>query len=216
MHAGSHALRVTTEHPIAVAPGVFTVAGNLSAGQAIEVWDDHDLHQVAIDHIERVRESVNVYNLMVLPGGTFIAGGVVVHNKGCFLPDTPVELANGHSKRIDQVRPGDTLLAFTPEGHVLTTTVRRVLTAQVDSYLKVQTDSRLLRVTPEHPFYVGHGTFQTIGSLHVGDAIYVLHDGTLSPEHINGMEKIAGPVTVYNLQTDDPGILFCHGVKPFA
>ena len=32
---------------------------------------------------------------MVSPGGTYIAGGIIVHNKGCFLPDAPILKADG-------------------------------------------------------------------------------------------------------------------------
>src|SRR4029079_968053 len=127
---------VTDEHPFQVAPGVFREASRL-------------------DNVWRIPAKLTAYNLLVSPGGTFIAGGCVVHNKGCFLPDTPILRADGSEIWIRDVKPGDELLAFATSGDVVPTTVHNVLTHDVEEYLIVTTEKCVLRVTVEHPFYVG-------------------------------------------------------------
>ena len=62
------------------------------------------------------------YNLLVMPGGTYIANSFVVHNKGCFLPETPVLRANGTESPISEIQPGDQLTAFTTSGEIVQTT----------------------------------------------------------------------------------------------
>ena len=46
----------------------------------------------------------------------FFANGLLVHNKGCFLPDTPITMADGRQQAISTIRIGDRVLAFTPDG----------------------------------------------------------------------------------------------------
>ncbi len=210
--AGGHELQVTPEHPIAIGPGVFRAAGFLKIGDAIEIWDGLGISTVNVEKVQAKREAVPAFNLLVLPGEDFIAGGIVVHNKGCFLPETPIEMADGTTRRIDALHPGDHLPAFTPDGKIVQTTVEGIITAQVDTYLNVWTEDRELKVTPEHPFYIGNGTFQTIGTLHIGDAVYILRDGELVKEHLQRIETVHENVTVYNLQTADPNTFFASGV----
>ncbi|MGD0650560.1 MAG: Hint domain-containing protein, partial [Verrucomicrobiia bacterium] len=149
-------VHVTAEHPFQIAPGIFRTAER--------VFPD----------ARRVEAHRPAYNLLVSPGGTFVAAGFVVHNKGCFLPDTPILRADGTHVAISAVRVGDKLLAFDDSGAIVTATVRNVLTHDVEEYLVVRTDQIELRVTAEHPFYVGDGTFKTLEALRIGDAIYAV------------------------------------------
>ena len=129
---------------------------------------DH-LHPTRPEQQARLQPSLS-------PAGTYLANTVVVHNKGCFLPDTPVRTADGTELPISEVRQGDRLLAFTTDGKVVAATVRQVLTHDVDEYRIVRTGSMVLQVTPEHPFYVGDGTFKTLEALKPGDTVYA-YDG---------------------------------------
>src|SRR6266404_6190821 len=101
-------VRVTAEHPFQIAPGVFRMADR------------------AFPTARRVSAQHPAYNLLVSPSGTYIAGGFVVHNKGCFLPDTPILRADGTEVPIHEIRTGDKLLAFTPDGQVVRTRVRNI------------------------------------------------------------------------------------------
>src|SRR5947209_6755543 len=184
--AAGRLLRVTAEHPIQVAPGVFRRADRLRAGDVLWAEEDGSLAPVALLHVHRVGAERPAYNLLVSPGGTYLANGVVVHNKGCFLPDTPVLRADGTPIAISAVRPGDELLAFTPDGAVVRTQVRNVLVHQVDEYVVVTTEQAVLRVTPEHPFYVGDGTFRAPEALRVGDRVFAYDGHGLTPQRIVG------------------------------
>jgi predicted lipid-binding transport protein (Tim44 family) len=128
------------------------------------------------------------------------------------LSGTPILRADRAPVAIEHVRPGDALLAFTPEGAVVSTTVRNVLIHDVDEYVVVVTERLTVRVTVEHPFYIGEGTFRPVAALRVGDRLYTLDGDGLCPQRIVHLERVRGLVQVYNLQTDAPHTFFAGGV----
>jgi predicted lipid-binding transport protein (Tim44 family) len=205
-------LRATAEHPVQIDPGTFRIAANLQPGDALCVREGDDFKTVPIDKIARVKAVRPAYNLLVLPGGTYLANDIVVHNKGCFLPDTPILRADGTPSPISKIRPGDELIAFTTSGEIVHTTVRQVIIHEVDEYVVVGTAAATLRVTREHPFYVGDGTFKTLEALKVGDRIFALGDGGLREQRITSLETVQAPTRVYNLQTDHPNTYFADGI----
>lgn len=202
--AGRMQLRVTEEHPFMVAPGVYRMAAELRAGDRVYLTWRGRLRSVQVDAIRSVPAAHPAYNLVVSPGGTFAANGVVVHNKGCFLPDTPVLKPDGSESPISTLRRGQEVLAYTPEGRMVRAKVRDVLRHKVDEYLVLKTDRTTLRVTREHPFYVGQGTFKTLEALKVDDTILAWDGESLSPQRILSMEIIREQTPVFNLQTDRP------------
>jgi predicted lipid-binding transport protein (Tim44 family) len=205
-------LRATSEHPLQTGPGIFRTAESLHAGNQLAIADGDIIRLIPIDAVARVKPAHPAYNLLVLPGGTYIANGFVVHNKGCFLPETPVLRADGTASPISEIQPGDQLTAFTTSGEIVQTTVRNIITHEVDEYLVVTTEQTTLQVTKEHPFYVGQGTFKTLAALQVGDQIYGLEDGQLAPQRILSLVVVPAPTRVYNLQTDQPNTYFASGV----
>ena len=204
-------LRITPEHPVMVGPGTFLLAQRLKPEDKIYVFHDGRLAVTAIQSIRPLLEKQSVYNLLVAPGGTFVAAGIVVHNKGCFLPDSPILKADGREASIQTIRPGDQVLAFTAEGRMVRTTVRNIVRAEVDGFVTLQTDRQTLRVTAEHPFYVGGGLFKTLESLKVGDRIYAWDGKALAQQPILALEKTRQRTNVYNLQTDTPHTFFASG-----
>ena len=231
---GDRVVHVTAEHPFAIAPGVFRIASQLQVADTLLLEGEPRgrtrlaLHQItAIRPISAERPA---YNLLVSPGGTFVAGGYVVHNKGCFLPETPILQADGSTRAISTVRPGQQLLAFDLSGNVVTTTVKNVITHDVDEYLVVKTAQVELHVTVEHPFYVGSGTFKTLAALQPGDEIYAVVERASRPfsesgnrnktgetpvllsQRILSIAQIRQPTRVYNLQTDAPNTYFANGI----
>lgn len=87
-----------------------------------------------------------------------------------------------------------------------------MISLEVDQYFVVTTGSRELRVTGEHPFYVGDGAFRAVESLHEGDLVFALEGKKLVAERMVSIRRKMGPVTVYNLQTDEPFTYFADGV----
>jgi predicted lipid-binding transport protein (Tim44 family)/uncharacterized membrane protein YgcG len=205
-------LRVTPEHPIETAPGVFRIASSLKRQDPVILHENGHIVTALITSIKRVQNSTPAYNLLVSPAGTYLANSVVVHNKGCFLPDTPVRTADGRELPISEVRLGDRLLAFTTDGRVVAATVHQVLIHTVDEYRIVRTRGMVLQVTPEHPFYVGEGTFKTLEALQPGDTIYAYDGSGLNPQRIESIEAVRAQVRVYNLMTDAPHTFFANGI----
>ena len=201
-------LRITSEHPVMVRRGEYLLAKLLKSGDQIHVVRKGHLALTAVQSIRPIRENQLAYNLLVSPGGTFAAAGIVVHNKGCFLPDSPILKADGTEVLIHTIRPGDRVMAFTPEGVLVRTTVRNIVQREVDEFVVLQTDRQTLRVTPEHPFYIGHGRFKTLEALKVGDVIFAWDGQALAEQPIVRLETIREPTPVYNLQTDLPNTFF--------
>jgi predicted lipid-binding transport protein (Tim44 family) len=133
---------------------------------------------------------------------------LVVHNKGCFLADSPILKGNGEETPIREVRKGDELLAFTPEGRLVRTRVRDVIRIEADRYVVLRTERTELRVTEEHPFYVGGGTYKTPESLRPGDTLFAWDGQSFSEQRILSMQRVNERIPVYNLQTDRPNTFF--------
>jgi len=211
--AAGHRLRLTPEHPIQIAPGVFRLASSLQPGDSLYVFQDGKIRRTQLISKQRASHtSRQAYNLLVTPGGTYLANGVVVHNKGCFLPDTRILKSDMTSIPISQVRPGDLLLSFTSEGAIAEAEVCNILSYEVREYVVVSTERVILSVTPEHPFYVGNHTFRTLESLHVGDRIFAFDGQGLTPQPILRLEHIRTRARVYNLQTNRPHTFFANGI----
>jgi len=150
------------------------------------------------------------YNLLVAEGGVFFANGVLVHNKGCFLPDTAILRADGTSVQLGTVRPGDRIKAFDSANRLVIATVAEVITHDVDEYVVLTTDRARVRVTPEHPFYVGAGRFKTVEALQIGDEVFLCDGAGLQPQPIVSLVRVREPVRVYNLRTDAPHTFFAN------
>lgn len=205
-------LSLTAEHPVAVGTNEFRVAGSISAGDRVMVCNGTDLGMEEVSSISRTAGVLPAFNLLVDRTGTYIAGGVLLHNKGCFLPDAPILLADGSSKPMGQIRAGDRVMAFRMDGSIAMTTVRNVIRRVADGYLVVTLEDIVLNVTAEHPFYVGNGTFQTIGSLKGGDTVFAFDGNGISEQRIIEVRRVSATVTVHNLQTDDPYTFFAAGI----
>ncbi len=206
--AGEFCIFITPEHPVMVGPGEFRNAGRLQPGDRVGVVRGDRFEVERVNSVRRVLAERAAYNLLVYPGGTFIPGGIVVHNKGCFLPESPILKADGEEVPISEVLPGDKLLAFASDGRLVQTTVQNVLRLEVDEHIVLRRDRETIRVTADHPFYVGDGTFKTLEVLRVGDHIIAWDGQSLVRQEILSAERIPGIVHVFNLQTDQPHTFF--------
>jgi predicted lipid-binding transport protein (Tim44 family)/uncharacterized membrane protein YgcG len=210
--AGDSRVVITPEHPVMAGPGEYRIAGLLKVGDRVYRMRHGKLNAVPIRSIQRVRAHPAAYNLLVMPGGTFIPADIVVHNKGCFLPESLILQSDGAEKPISAIRPGDSLLAYSPEGRIVQTKVRNILRHTVDEYVILTTERQTIRATAEHPFYVGHGTFKTLDILKAGDAIYAREGQSLSEQRIVSIRRVQERVPVFNLQTDHPNTFFAGGI----
>ena len=127
---------------------------------------------------------------------------------GCFHPESRILKSDGTEAPIRLIRRGDELAAYSPKGRLVHTTVRNVVRHKVDAYMLLRTDGQAIRVTEEHPFYVGNGTYKTPKVLKAGDILFAWNGHSLSEQRIVSLEKIHEPLTVFNLQTDHPNTFF--------
>ncbi len=205
-------IHVTKEHLFAIKQGEFRRAANLHPGDKVIIWQNNQWQTTPIIAVGSIKSQKPAFNLLVDSGATYFANDILVHNKGCFLPNTPILLSNGSSVAINQIRPGDQVQAYDTDGTIVTTKVRAVLTHQVTSYYVVSTKTIAIKVTGEHPFYIGHGEFKTVESLHPGDSIYAFNGKKLIKEAITHIAQLNGETTVFNLQTDEPHTYFAAGL----
>ena len=205
-------LRATAEHPVAIAPGVFRQVSQLSQGDTVLCARENRIVPEAVTSLRRVGVSLDVYNLLVSRGGTYLADGMVVHNKGCFLPDTRIRRDDGTETPISRIQAGDRLLSFDTTGAIVPATVRKILTHEVDEYRIVRTDRMVLHVTEEHPFSIGKGIFKTVEALRPGDMVYGFDGAGWSGQTIQSIETVREKTRVWNVQTDAPHTYFANGI----
>ena len=127
---------------------------------------------------------------------------------GCFLPESQVLKADGTEEPIRSVQPGDKVLGFTSEGRTVQAEVRSLVCTETNQYVILQTDRATLRVTIDHPFYVGGGTFKTLEVLKPGDTVMAWDGRSLTEQRILSIQKVQERVQVYNLKTDHPNTFF--------
>lgn len=153
----------------------------------------------------------NQYRPLITSGTTVF---VIEYTKSCFLPDTLVQRGDQTEICIKDVRPGDTLLAFTDSGEINTTVAENVFKHEVDEYLEIQLGERRLCATGEHPFFVGNGQFTSLDQLRISDCIYTLDSpNNLYSTVITNINTIKAPATiVYNLSTKHPHTYFANKI----
>lgn len=185
-------LKVTANHPV-YHDGKWTEIGKLKIG-------DHILNAKGasepIVSIKKIKEKVMVYNLEVNPYHTYVAGGIVAHNKPCLLAGTPILMSDGSLKPIEQVKVGDAVMAFDEKtGSFKEDKVSEFFQHDADKYLIINDN---FRVTPNHLVY-SKGKWVEIGSLKIGDKLF---NSEGKSDSITSMKEISQKVTVYNLEVN--------------
>ena len=91
-------------------------------------------------------------------GGTMGAGVGAVSSVGrdpCFPAGTPVLMADGTTKPIEDVAVGDHVACTDPDtGQPTTSTVTRTFTHEHTPTIRIRTSNGDLETTPAHPLYV--------------------------------------------------------------
>jgi predicted lipid-binding transport protein (Tim44 family) len=131
---------------------------------------------------------------------------------GCFLAGTSVLLADGSEKPIQELSPGQAVLAVGDDGRLVHATLLKVFVHQEDAYLKVRVGQDWLCVTREHPFLAADGSFKAIGEWKPGDLATVCRDGVLTREPVAQITQVPGLVKVFNLSVDGPNTYFAGHV----
>jgi hypothetical protein len=102
-----------------------------------------------------------------------------VPNPRCFLAGTPILMADGQEKPIEDIRPGDLVMSFDPSadqgrGALVPKPVSRTFQNITRSII----DLRGLHMTPGHVCLTDDGRFETIAEILLRDGILVEADGT--------------------------------------
>ncbi|MBM3251645.1 MAG: hypothetical protein FJZ11_02525 [Candidatus Omnitrophica bacterium] len=122
----------------------------------------------------------------------------------CFLSGTPILMADGTTKPIEQIQIGDKVLAFNEKtGDMQEDKVVKLSVHNAKKYLIV---NESLKVTPEHPFY-SEGKWVEIGSLKIGDKL-LKYPGQI--QEITSIKEIEEETTVYNLEVEPSHTYFAN------
>jgi len=204
------AIKTTQEHPFFINKSEIKIAKDIIITDKLLMISGKDSVSVPLLAIKEKSIKCYAYNLIVESPATFLANDFVVHNKGCFLPDTEILMADGSQKEISRVKAGDNLLAFTLDEKIITAPVREIISASCSEYYEIVTDKTVIKVTSEHPLYTGNKIFRLAKSVNIGDGIYLFDGKTLSKEIIKFKRLIDSPCMVYNLRTDYPNTFFAN------
>jgi len=93
----------------------------------------------------------------------------------CFTSDTPISMADGSSKPIEEIEIGDEVTAFEGLSELTRSRVTRLFRNTTRSLYYLSTD---VYVTPGHHFLTPSGSFEPISSILEGDGKIVLADGS--------------------------------------
>ena len=135
-------------------------------------------------------------------------------NPTCFTGDTEVYTDEG-IVCIEDIEVGDEVWAYNPEtGETELKEVLNVWVKETDEILHISTfDGETIDTTTNHPFYVEEKGWVAAGDLEVGDILYTADGDEVEVTDLE-LEKLAEPITVYNLEVEDFHTYFVgeHGV----
>ena len=153
---------------------------------------------------------------------------------GCFSVDTPITMADGYTKKIEELAIGEELLALTLptmpldfddndtwvdwetetlEGAEFTTTT--LTDIMFDWYEKYYKINDRIKVTFEHPFFIKHNNkyeFKKADELIIGDEILTDTSGSFTLETITSIETIEEEIETVNLNVEPSDVYFAGGV----
>lgn len=88
----------------------------------------------------------------------------------CFVPSTKITMADGKSKRIDQVKVGDMVMSWDKD-KMVPKKVTRTYKSVADKLVKVTSSGEPVWCTPEHPFLTSNRSWVNAEDLVAGDKI---------------------------------------------
>lgn len=208
-------IQATGEHPISIGEGKFrnvadlfertpviTVTPFLGTDKVLDLRPQPGVH--------------TVYNLEVDEPHTFVAGGLLVHNKGggggCFAAGAVISMAGGPDRPIETIRKGEMVLGVATDGRVIPVEVRQVFAFPDRELFELTTaGGRNVLVTAEHPFALGDGRFATVADLATGSRL-LLASPTGALDQVTSIRKLTERRTVFNLEVGDPHTFVAHGI----
>jgi hypothetical protein len=128
------------------------------------------------------------------PGGS--GGG------GCFVAGTPVQMADGTTKAIEQIQPGDMVMSRNPAtGETAARQVVRTFVHQHPGTLVLHLASgEAIETTVEHPFWVAGAGWVPAGRLAIGTSVITRAGPTVQ---VVGIEHRPSKARVYNFEVEE-------------
>lgn len=109
------------------------------------------------------------------------ASVLVVH---CVAEGEPVLMASGEWRAIEQVSPGDKVMAYEAGAFVPRAVLAQRASGE-DDILLVRTAKKTLRVNARHPFLLESGEWKKAGDLQPGDRVVTIDQGVGSEEPVD-------------------------------
>src|SRR3989344_4313090 len=124
---------------------------------------------------------------------------------GCFLDGTKILIANGKTRNIEEIKPGDEVVTRdgVKSAKLVSAKVIKTYKHSVGQYLVINDK---LRVTTEHNLFV-NGRFMIAGDIKVGDSLL---NSKNKWEPVFSIERQFGKFTVYNLEIKDKSTFFAE------
>ena len=126
-----------------------------------------------------------------------------------FLPGTLVNILSGERK-IEDIRVGDEVLSFKDE-KIAYSKVIRIFKYSKPYYYILEAGEYMVKVTYNHPFYIGSNQFKIVEELKVGDTVYVLENNQLIAKEITQKTRVEEESYVYNMTVDNTNTYFAGG-----
>ena len=153
----------------------------------------------------QTRSCSNIRQLQIRSCG----GGVCGTAGGCFVPGTLVG-NKSEGKKIEDVKVGDMVTSF-KDDKIVESKVSQIYKVTRDYYFKLVADDYEVKVTAEHPFYIGNDKFEEVQNLKVGDDVYVNENKSMMKKTITSIERINEPTDAYNMTVDNTNTYFAGG-----
>ena len=131
----------------------------------------------------------------------YYANEYLVHNRGCFIAGTEINMADGTQKKIEDVQAGDEVLSYDFDNYEdVTGVVGEVKVHESDSIIFLTFNNEIvIKCTPEHPFYVKGKIWVEAKDLLMGDQCYAPGDGKEPSWYVSTTQVENTKVKVYNL-----------------
>jgi len=134
---------------------------------------------------------------------------------GCFPGRTPIRLADGSSRAISSMQPGDLVLAYSMQtGKFIPAEVLRMHPHAPMHCLQLHlSDGSHVQITAEHPLQ-SNGEWRNAGNLQAGDTVAIIgqRPEELVLTQVVAIERLAEPEPVFNLTVSEPHTFFAAGV----
>ncbi len=137
--------------------------------------------------------------------------GVVIHGVGkalkkikfCFTAGTPVLMAAGYTKAIENIRPGDFVKSYNQiTGKTESKRVLQTFENETDEITKITTSAGdTVNSTPGHKFYA-NGKWISAQDLRAGDILVTVNGEQVIVEQVQH-EILENPIKIYNFEVAD-------------